>query len=194
MKTGLLFGSFNPIHNGHIAIAGYMLEFSDLEEVWVVVSPHNPLKAQADLAPDKHRLEMVRLAIEEYQPQLSLCDIEMTMPRPSYTIDTLRVLKGKYPEREFAVLMGADSMDTIEKWKSYETLLSENRIMVYPRLGSNIKLISAKYNVEIINAPIMEVSSTFIRESISEGRRMDYFLPSNVYGYILNNNIYQNTK
>lgn len=194
MKTGLFFGSFNPIHNGHIAIAGYMLEFTNLEEVWVVVSPHNPLKDQADLASDKHRLKMVRLAIEVYQPRISLCDIEMTMPRPSYTIDTLRVLKDKYPEREFTVLMGADSMDTIKRWKDFEALLNENHVMVYPRLGSNINLISAKYNVEIINAPVMEISSTFIRKSISEGRRMDYFLPAKINSYILTNNIYQNSK
>jgi nicotinate-nucleotide adenylyltransferase len=167
MKTGLFFGSFNPIHNGHIAIAGYMLEFTDLEEVWFVVSPHNPLKEQSELAPDNHRLNMVRLAIEEYQPKISLCDIEMSMPRPSYTIDTLKALKAKHPEREFTVLMGAD-----------------------PRLGSNTSELKTKYNVVIINAPIMEISSTFLRKAISQGKRVDYFMPPRSYQYLLDNKIY----
>jgi len=190
MKTGLFFGSFNPIHNGHIAIAGYMLEFTILEEVWFVVSPHNPLKEQAELAPDNYRLEMVRLAIEEFQPKLSLCDIEMSMPRPSYTIDTLNLLNAKHPEREFTVLMGADSMDSIERWKDYQKLLANNRIMVYPRLGSNTNELKAKYNVDIVNAPIMEVSSTFLRKAISKGKRVDYFMPPKAYQYLIDNKIY----
>lgn len=190
MKTGLFFGSFNPIHNGHIAIAGYMLEFTDLQEVWFVVSPHNPLKEQAELAPDNHRLEMVRLATEIYQPKISLCDIEMSMPRPSYTIDTLKALKAKHTEREFTVLMGADSMDSIEKWKDYQSLLANNRIMVYPRLGSNTSELKAMYNVDIINAPIMEISSTFVRNAISQGKRVDYFMPQRAYQYLMDNKIY----
>ncbi len=190
MKTGLFFGSFNPIHNGHIAIAGYMLQFTDLEEVWFVVSPHNPLKEQAELAPDNHRQEMVRLAIEEFQPQLSLCDIEMSMPRPSYTIDTLKVLTKKHPDREFSVLMGADSMDSIEKWKRYSELLSNNRVIVYPRLGSDMEAIRQKYNVEIVNSPIIELSSTFIRSALGAGKRVDYFMPSRAYHYLIDNKIY----
>lgn len=190
MKTGLFFGSFNPIHNGHIAIAGYILEFTNLEEVWFVVSPHNPLKEQMDLAPDSHRFEMVRLATEVYQPKISVCNIEMDMPRPSYTIDTLKVLKAKHPEREFTVLMGADSMDSIEKWKDYQTLLANNRIMVYPRLGSNTNELKAKYNVDIVNAPIMEVSSTFLRKAISKGKRVDYFMPPKAYQYLIDKKLY----
>jgi nicotinate-nucleotide adenylyltransferase len=190
MKTGLFFGSFNPIHNGHIAIAGYMLEFTDLEEVWFVVSPHNPLKEQSELAPDNHRLNMVRLAIEEYQPKISLCDIEMSMPRPSYTIDTLKALKTLHPERKFTVLVGADSIDSIERWKDYQSLLANNRIMVYPRLGSNTSELKTKYNVDIINAPIMEISSTFLRKAISQGKRVDYFIPPRAYQYLLDNKIY----
>jgi nicotinate-nucleotide adenylyltransferase len=190
MKTGLFFGSFNPIHNGHIAIAGYMLEFTNLEEVWLVVSPQNPLKDKNELAPDNQRLEMVRLAIEEFKPKISLCDVEMSMPRPSYTIDTLKLLKVKYPEREFAVVMGSDSMDSIEKWKEYKELLSNNRIMVYPRLGSNTDELKSKYDVEVINAPIMEISSTFLRQAISQGKRVDYFMPPRAYNYLTENKIY----
>ncbi|MDX9848058.1 MAG: nicotinate (nicotinamide) nucleotide adenylyltransferase [Tenuifilaceae bacterium] len=190
MKTGLFFGSFNPIHNGHIAIAGYMLEFTDLEVVWFVVSPHNPLKEQSELAPDHHRLEMVRLAIEEFQPQISLCDIEMSLPRPSYTIDTLKVLKEKYPERDFTVLMGSDSMDCIEKWKDFSDLLHDNRIIVYPRPGSDIEAIKLNYNVEIVNSPLMEISSTFIRIAVKAGKRAHYFMPPMAYKYLIDNNIY----
>lgn len=190
MKTGLFFGSFNPIHNGHIAIAGYMLEFTDLVEVWFVVSPHNPLKEQSELAPDHHRLEMVRLAIETFQPHISLCDIEMSLPRPSYTIDTLKVLKEKYPERDFTVLMGSDSMDCIEKWKDFRDLLHNNRIIVYPRPSSDIEAIKLNYNVEIVNSPLMEISSTFIRNAVKAGKRAHYFMPPRAYKYLIDNNIY----
>lgn len=191
MKTGLFFGSFNPIHNGHIAIAGYMLEFTDLDEVWFVVSPQNPLKKKHLLAPDKHRLEMTRLAIEDFNPKISLCDIEMSMPRPSYTIDTLKALDEQYPMREFAVLMGADSMESIHRWKDFETLLNSYRIMVYPRLGSNVNKISRKYSVEIIDAPIMEISSTFLRSSILKNKKVDYFMPAKAYRYLINNHLYK---
>jgi nicotinate-nucleotide adenylyltransferase len=191
MKTGLFFGSFNPIHNGHIAIAGYILEFTDLEEIWFVVSPQNPLKKQHLLAPDKHRLEMTRLAIEDFKPKISLCDIEMNMPRPSYTVDTLKALDEQYPMREFAVLMGADSMESIHRWKGFETLLNSYRIMVYPRLGSNVNKICRKYKVEIIDAPIMEISSTFLRSSILKNKKVDYFMPIKAYRYLINNNLYK---
>ena len=191
MKTGLFFGSFNPIHNGHIALAGYMLEFTDLDEIWFVVSPQNPLKKQHELAPDKHRLEMTKLAIEDFNPRISLCDIEMNMPRPSYTIDTLKALDEQYPMREFAVLMGADSMESIHRWKDFETLLNDYRIMVYPRLGSNVNEISRKYNVEIIDAPIMEISSTFLRSSILKSKNVSYFMPIRAHQYLTDNQLYK---
>jgi nicotinate-nucleotide adenylyltransferase len=114
----------------------------------------------------------------------------MSMPRPSYTIDTLKALKAKHPEREFTVLMGADSIDSIERWKDYQSLLANNRIMVYPRLGSNTSELKTKYNVVIINAPIMEISSTFLRKAISQGKRVDYFMPPRSYQYLLDNKIY----
>lgn len=190
MKTALFFGSFNPIHNGHLAIAGYIMEFTDIEELWFVVSPQNPLKSSSDLAPDKQRLEMVKLAIDEFSPKFQVCDIEMSMPRPSYTIDTMALLKEKYPEREFAIVMGTDSMDSITQWKDYKNLLAENRILVYPRLGSNINEITSKYDVEIIPAPIMEISSTFIRNSIKQNKNMSYFMPLKTHRYITQNKLY----
>jgi len=190
MKTGLFFGSFNPIHLGHLMIAGYMLEFTDIDELWFVVSPHNPLKEKSELANDSHRLEMVKLAIKEFSPEIQVCDIEMSLPKPSYTVNTLKVLKEKYPEKEFVVIMGSDSMDTIEKWKDYKTLLEENTIYVYPRLGSDIHQIEKKYSVTIINAPVIEISSTFIRNSMKDSRSMKCFLPEKVFEYLQNNSIY----
>ena len=190
MQTGLFFGSFNPIHNGHLAIAGYMLEYTNLNEVWFVVSPHNPLKESHELAADTHRLAMVKLAVEDFEPQISVCDIEMSMPRPSYTIDTLNALGSKYPQRKFTVLMGADSLESIKKWKDYNNIITNYKIMVYPRIGSNIDLKIAKNNIDIVNAPIVELSSTFIRQTIAQGRRADYFMPPKAYQYLMENNIY----
>jgi nicotinate-nucleotide adenylyltransferase len=191
MKTGLFFGSFNPIHIGHIAIAGFILEYSDLQEVWFVVSPLNPLKNQSDLASDTHRLEMAKLAVEEHLPTIKVCDVEMSMPRPSYTIDTVNLLKERYHDRDFAVIMGADSMDTITKWKNYKELLNSNRIIVYPRMGSNLEGIKEDYNIETINAPIIEISSTFIRNSITQGKNISFFMPHKAFSYLKKNGLYK---
>jgi nicotinate-nucleotide adenylyltransferase len=192
MKIGLLFGSFNPIHNGHISIAGFMVEYCDLNEIWFVVSPQNPLKNKSDLAPDKQRLEMVKLAIEDFYPKISVCDIEMLLPRPSYTIDTLKLLVEKYPQNEFSVIMGSDSIESITQWKDYQTLLDRFHILVYPRLGSDIEMIKEKYSVDIVSAPIIELSSTFIRRSISLGKNVKYYLPLKAYNYLIQNKVYSN--
>jgi nicotinate-nucleotide adenylyltransferase len=189
MKTALFFGSFNPIHNGHIAIAGYILEFTDMEEVWFVVSPQNPLKNESELAPESHRLEMVRLALADYSSQFKLCDIEMGMPRPSYTIDTVNLLKQNFPDREFTLILGTDSLECIEKWKNFEDLLA-NRILVYPRIGSSLEDIKRKFKVEIINAPIIELSSTFVRNLASKGINASYFMPLRSYKYMVKNKLY----
>jgi nicotinate-nucleotide adenylyltransferase len=190
MKTGLFFGSFNPIHIGHIAIAGYVLEFSDLEELWFVVSPQNPLKDKADLANDGHRLKMVKKAIEDFYPKFHICDIEMNMPRPSYTIDTVQILEEKYPQRNFHVVMGSDSMDTISQWKDYKSLLNNHQILVYPRLGSDIDKIKADYQVDVVTAPIIQISSTFIRDCIKNGLDVRYFMPVKAYEYMMDNRVY----
>jgi len=190
MNIGLYFGSFNPIHVGHMAIAQYMIENTEIDQLWFVVSPHNPLKKQDDIAQDDLRLEMVKLATEEFFPKMKVCDIELSMPRPSYTIDTLRELKNKYPENKFAVILGSDSIDSITKWKDYQSLLKENKIYVYPRQGSDLEAIKSTYSVDLITAPILNVSSTSIRESISEGKDVSHFLPEKVLKYIKKNRIY----
>lgn len=194
MKVGLFFGSFNPIHIGHLVIAGYMLEFTDIEELWFVVSPHNPLKDIKDLADDEQRLKMVELATENHLPKMQVCSIEMDLPKPSYTIDTLKILKEKHPEKSFVIIMGSDSIDTIEKWKDYQNLLKDNTIYVYPRLGSDTKIIEQKYPVTIVNAPVIEISSTFIRKCIGVSRDVSYLLPEKVDRYIKKHGIYKNTK
>jgi len=192
MKTGLFFGSFNPIHIGHVAIAGYIVEFTDLEELWLVVSPHNPLKPQAQLADIRHRMEMVKLAVANLSPSMGVCDVEMQLPQPSYTIDTLKVLGEKYPQRQFTVIMGADSIDSIGKWKDSASLLNDYRIMVYPRLGSDMERIKREYHVETLAAPIIELSSTFIRQCLRDGKIVQYFMPSEAYRYMLTNRVYSN--
>ncbi|MFP4557394.1 MAG: nicotinate (nicotinamide) nucleotide adenylyltransferase [Bacteroidales bacterium] len=189
MKTALFFGSFNPIHIGHVAIAGYMLEFTNVDELWFVVSPQNPLKEKSELADNKHRLQMVRLAAASHPEKIKVCDVEMEMPRPSYTIDTLKHLNRIYPNREFSVIMGADSLASIEKWKDYNELL-KHEILVYPRVGYNLEKLTSYYNVSAIKAPIIEISSTFIRNMIKQGKDASFFLLDEVYSYIVMNNIY----
>lgn len=188
--TGLFFGSFNPVHIGHMAIANYMLEFSDMDDLWLVVSPHNPLKNKQSLAPDYHRLEMVKIAIGDFN-KMSTSDIEFKLPKPSYTIDTLTYLKEKYPQRNFAIIMGTDSLQSIKKWKSYTELLSEYPVYVYPRLGAEINLSDLKGNIKMIDAPVMEISSSFIRNGIKEKKDMRYFMHEKVYEYILECNLYR---
>lgn len=190
MKIGLFFGSFNPIHLGHMVVAGYMLEFTGFDQLWFVVSPLNPLKKQNDLVSDLHRLKMVQLAVEEFSSRIKVCDIEMSMPLPSYTIDTINLLKTKYPEHNFSIILGSDSMDSITLWKDYEKLLSNNHLLIYPRMGSDLVAIKNKYSVDVINAPIVDISSTFIRGLISQGKDIRYFVPPSVAHYIKRNNIY----
>ncbi len=194
MKTGLLFGSFNPIHTGHIAIASYVIEHTSVEEVWFVVSPQNPLKDPGILISETHRLKMVDIATESFAPQMKTCDIEMSMPRPSYTIDTLTLLSNKFPDREFIPIMGADSLNCIDKWKDFEKLLSNYNVIVYPRPGVNIDKLLSTYNVQVVNAPTLDISSTFIRQSVAEGKNVSFLLPMGVFEYINSNNIYNFNK
>ena len=188
--TGLFFGSFNPIHIGHMAIANFILEHSDINDLWLVVSPHNPLKSKQSLAPDYHRLEMVKTAIGEYN-KMKASDVEFKMPKPSYTIDTLTYLKEKYPQRNFAIIMGTDSLQSIKKWKNYAQILSEYPVYVYPRLSNEVNISDLQGNIKMINAPIMEISSSFIRNSIKDGKDMRFFVHEKVYEYILECNLYR---
>lgn len=189
-KIGLLFGSFNPIHIGHMIIANYMHEFTDLDKIWFVISPHNPLKEKKSLLADYHRLEMVHLALEE-EYEMRALDIEFKMPQPSYTIDTLTRLNEKYPQYEFVVIMGGDSLVSIHKWKNYKTLLEQYQIYVYERPGATQKE-DLHPHIHIFQAPQMDISASFIRQSIKEQKDIKHFLPEKVWKYIKEMHFYEN--
>ncbi len=182
-KNGLLFGSFNPVHIGHLMIAGYMYEFSDLDELWFVVSPLNPLKEKQSLLPDHHRLEMVNRAIEN-DTRFRSCNIEFKLPKPSYTIFTLAYLQEKYPNREFVIISGTDIFPTFHKWKNWERLLEFYKFYVYPRPGSQDHELTRHPSVTLFDAPMVEISASFIRTAIQEGKNMSYFLPDKTWKYI----------
>lgn len=186
---GLFFGSFNPPHIGHMAIANYLLEFGNINELWFVVSPQNPLKEKKSLIQGRTRLEMVRRAIGNFCA-MRPCDIEFGLPTPNYTINTLVNLEEKYPKYAFCLIMGMDNIQTFHKWKSWETILEQNRILVYPRPGFDGEPHVGHPNVEVINAPLMEISSSFIRNAIHEGRDMRYFLPESVAKMIDDEGLY----
>jgi len=182
-KTGLFFGSFNPIHNGHLMIAGYMVEYTDLNEVWFIVSPQNPLKEKSTLLEDHHRLAMANIAVED-DPRLRASNIEFHLPKPSYTIDTLTYLQEKYPQKEFILIAGSDTLPTLHKWKNYEQLLELYHFYIYPRPFSEKSPFDDHPHVRFVPAPLIEISSSFIRKGISEGKNMSYFLPDKVWKYI----------
>jgi nicotinate-nucleotide adenylyltransferase len=190
MKVGLFFGSFNPIHVGHLVIAGYMANHTKLAEVWLVVSPHNPLKNKNDLIFTYDRLEMARLATEDAQ-NVRVSDVELKLPQPSYTIDTLSHLKEKYPEHEFSLIMGSDNLASLKKWKNYELILRDYRILVYPRPGHEKSELSDHPSVTITQTPLMELSSTFIRNSFKEGKSIRFFVPDKVLEFIDSKNLYK---
>ena len=190
MKTGLFFGSFNPIHIGHMAIANYMLEFSDIEELWFVVTPHNPLKEKKSLLPDYHRLELVYRAIDNDE-RFRVTDIEFRMPKPSYTIDTLAYLEERHPYNNFYLIMGADGLKTFRRWKNFELIEEKYHRLVYPRPGISCDEIYSHPNITLMEAPLMEISSSFIRHAIRDGKDMRYFLPRRVYEYILKMHFYE---
>jgi len=190
MKVGLFFGSFNPIHLGHLAIASCMIENGGIDNLWFVVSPQNPLKKKDDLLADNLRLEMVKLAIES-NSRFIACDTEISLPLPSYTINTLNYLRTKFPDNEFQLIMGADNFVNLNKWKDYEKLIAEYRFLVYPRPGFNLQTINLKENFKLIDAPLLNISSTFIRESIAKNLDVSQFLPSNVFRYIVDKQLYK---
>ncbi len=190
MKIGLFFGSFNPVHNGHMVIAQYMAEFTDLSEVWLIVSPHNPLKAESSLLQDYHRLTLVRMAIGDYR-KLKASNIEFSLPKPSYTIHTLTYLKEKYPEASFALIMGTDNLNTFHKWKNYEEILVGYEIYTYPRPGSDGGKFKDHPKVKNINAPMMELSSSFIRHAIKSKKDVRFMMPESVFNYIDEMNFYK---
>lgn len=190
MKIGLFFGSFNPVHNGHMIIASYLAEFSDLQQVWLVVSPHNPLKPAGSLLQDHHRFEMVRLAIGDFR-KLKASKIEFSLPKPSYTINTLTYLHEQYPDDQFVLIMGSDNLATFKKWKNWEQLLGQYEIYVYPRPASDGGELKTHPKVKFIDAPLMEISSTFIRNAIKAKKDIRFMLPESVYNYLDEMNFYK---
>jgi len=191
-KVGLFFGTFNPIHVGHLIIANHLAEHSDLEEVWLVVTPHNPHKKKKTLLDDIHRLAMVRIAIEDY-PKLQASNIEFDLPQPNYTVNTLVVLEEKHPELEFCLIMGEDNLKSLHKWKNYEVILKRYAIYVYPRVSEGKVEIQFSNHPKIVKvaAPIVEISSTFIRKNIALSKNIRPLLPKNVWGYLDEMNFYR---
>jgi nicotinate-nucleotide adenylyltransferase len=190
MKIGLLFGSFNPIHIGHLIIANYMANYTTLDKVWLVVSPQNPLKKYGDLINTYDRLEMAKLATDN-STNIAVSDVELKLPQPSYTIDTLTHLKEKYPEHEFALIMGSDNLVTLHKWKNYKLILRDYRIFVYPRPGYENAEFASHPSVTITMTPLMELSATFIRKSIAEKKNVQYFVPDPVLKFIESKSLYR---
>ncbi len=177
MKIGLYFGSFNPIHVGHLIIASHLADHSALNQIWFVVSPHNPLKPSASLLNEYHRLHLVQTAVQE-DLRFRVTDVEFKLPKPSYTIDTLTYLTEKYPENEFTVIMGTDSFQNINKWKNADLLLKNYFFILYPRPGFEVSNVPT--NVQIVTAPLLEISATAIRKNIKDGRSIRYLVPDNV--------------
>lgn len=190
-QIGIFSGSFNPIHRGHIMLANYITEFTSIDEVWFVVTPHNPLKQIKGLADEKARMEMCKIAIEGME-KLNVSTIEFSMPKPSYTIDTLDKLKKEYSKFEFTLIVGADNWSSFHLWKEHKRIIEENKILIYPRLGYEITIDKQyAHNAYWCNAPIIQISSTFVRSSLSSGKNIASFLPNGVYEYIMTHKLYQ---
>lgn len=180
LRTGIFGGSFNPIHIGHLALANYLCEYGGLDEIWFLVSPHNPLKKETDLWDDNLRLELVRLAVEGY-PKFRASDFEFSLPRPSYTIHTLDALKAAYPERDFTLIIGADNWERFPRWKASEELIARHHILIYPRPEYEVDAESLPEHAQLVDTPLLEISSTFIRQSLAAGKDIRYFLHPKVY-------------
>lgn len=187
---GLLFGSFNPIHIGHLVLANYMKEMHHLDEVWLVVSPQNPFKNSHDLIDGQLRLKMVEMALSG-SSFCKVCNVEFEMPIPSYTIDTLDKLTETYPDIQFTMIMGTDNIQSIYKWKNGERILGSFEILVYPRLSSDTSSTFKHSNVIYTKAPVIDVSSTFIREQIGLGKNMSFFMPREVAAFVQEKKLYQ---
>ena len=183
MHIGLFFGSFNPIHVGHMVLANYMASFTDLAQVWFVVSPHNPLKEKSSLLNQNQRLHMVNLAIGDNH-KLKSSNIEFSLSQPSYTINTLVHLKEKYPQHTFSLIMGEDNLQSFTKWKNYEEILKNHKLYVYPRPNSNSGDLKSHPNVIMTEAPLMDISSTMIRQAIKDKKDVSFFVQPAVWQYL----------
>lgn len=189
MKIGLFFGSFNPIHVGHLIIANVMAYHADLEQVWFVVSPQNPFKKSKSLLHEFDRYDMVQMAIDD-NPRFRATDIEFKLPRPSYTIDTLTHIQDKYPQLTFRLIIGGDNLEQFKKWKNFDKILEYYGLYVYPRPGAELNELAQHPNVQVISAPLMDISATFVRTCIQEGKSIKYLVPDRVEELILRKKFY----
>ena len=190
MHIGLFFGSFNPVHIGHMALANYMLCYTEMEEIWFVVSPQNPLKKNLTMLDQHQRLALVNIAIDDFQG-LRSSNIEFSLSQPSYTVHTLAHLAEKYPQHRFSLIMGQDNLKTFDRWKNYEEILRSHQIYVYPRPQVGATAFDTHPSVHLTAAPQMEISSTFIRNAIREKKNVRFFLPDKVWAEIDTMNYYR---
>ena len=188
-KIGIYSGSFNPIHHGHVMLANYLVEFSDLDELWFVVSPQNPLKKKAELLDDAERLKMVRLAVGD-DPRFRVSDVEMHLPTPSYTINTLTALSKQHPDCRFVFICGMDSLQNFKNWREYQKILDNYELLVFPREGYDGGDLARHPSVTVLKTPILEISSTFIRQCVKEGRDVRHFMPERAFRYMKENRFY----
>lgn len=189
-RIGIYGGSFNPVHIGHLMIASYLVQWKIVDRVWLTLSPRNPLKDSDELIPDLKRLEMLKIACAG-KPGIEICDIELSMPQPSYTIDTLRLLSKRYPNKDFKLVIGSDNWNVFNQWKAGEEILEDYGVIVYPRPGKEVR---DKYvdGMDLVQSPAIDLSSTFIRKALQKGKNMDCFLPNGVYDFIIKDNLYRN--
>lgn len=188
-NTGLLFGSFNPIHIGHLVLANYILEYSHLDEIWFVISPQNPFKNSDELITENHRLQMVEIAIQK-EPRFKACDVEFDLPRPSYTIHTLEKLQKNNPLNRFTIIMGGDNLLSIDRWKNASEILSKFPVIVYPRPGFNNDKLPEGAKIQIVEAPLLDISSTLIRDGVAAGKNLHFLMPEGVFQYIEKHGLY----
>lgn len=185
---GILGGSFNPVHIGHMMLATYLSQWGYVDKVWLTLSPRNPLKDARGLIPDMRRLAMLNMATKG-QPGIETCDIELSMARPSYTINTLDTLRRRYPTKKFKLIIGSDNWTLFDQWREWQRILDEYGVIVYPRTGYPVKNPHVD-GMELVHAPMADISSTFIRRAIAEGKNMNFFLPAGVHKYITDNKLY----
>lgn len=190
-KVGLFFGSFNPVHIGHCIIANYMASQTDLDQVWFVVSPHNPFKQRKTLAKDYDRLHLVNLAIE-YNQLLKASNVEFNLPKPSYTVDTLTYLKEQYPNHDFVMIMGGDNLASLPKWKNYEQILNHHQVYIYKRPQYELGDLAEHPKVKHFDAPLLDISATYIRQCIKKNLSIRYLVPEPVFEYLSSSNMYKN--
>jgi nicotinate-nucleotide adenylyltransferase len=190
MKIGLFFGSYNPVHVGHMIIANFILNHTPLKKVWMIVSPHNPHKQKSSLANDYDRLHLVRLAIGD-NDKIEGSDIEFSLPKPSYTIDTLTYLQEKYPKKEFALIMGGDNLLSLPKWKNYEQIIANYEIYVYKRPNYELGVLENHPNIHLLDAPLLSISASYIRENIKSDKSIQYLTPDAVYNYLEETRLYK---